>query len=80
MNEEKASLNATLGRAFVAAFGRSHELGGGRITTSLRIDQSLDPADTFGDPIGVVEDCDLKTHEKQAVLSNDRKSTLSKSG
>jgi len=38
--------------------------------TKLDMDVLLHPADAFIDPMDVVEDCDLTTYEKRAILSS----------
>ena len=39
-------------------------------TTDLEMDALLRPADAFIHPMDVVEDCDLTTYEKRAILSS----------
>jgi hypothetical protein len=71
LSEEQASVEALLQETFPdrlslrVADAMSH----GR-TTNLEMDALLHPADAFIHPMDVVEDCDLTTYEKRAVLSS----------
>jgi len=67
--EEKASLKALLDETMPERFGATTRWVAGGPRTSLNIDRLLNPADAFGQPIDVVEDCDLTTYEKRAILS-----------
>jgi hypothetical protein len=39
-------------------------------TTSLELNALLHPADAFGHPMDVIDDCDLTSYEKRAILSS----------
>jgi hypothetical protein len=64
LNDEKASVKALLRQRFPDRLpARMH-------ATSAEIAALLNPADAFGHPMDVVEDCDLTSYEKRAILSS----------
>lgn len=71
LSEEKASVEALLQATFPdrlsvrVANAMTHER-----TTDLEMNALLHPADAFMHPVDVVEDCDLTTYEKRAILSS----------
>ena len=69
LNEEKAAIKAVLQECLPEGIAASRGWVAGRPRTSLDIDRFLDPASAFGQPMDVVEDCDLTPYEKHAILS-----------
>jgi hypothetical protein len=65
LEEERACVQALLPAALPQHF-RSGVLAA---TTRPEMDALLHPADAFLHPMDVVEDCDLTSHEKRAILS-----------
>jgi len=71
LSEEQASVEALLQETFPdrLAVGMADAMTPGR-TTNLEINALLHPAEAFIHPMDVVEDCDLTTYEKRAILSS----------
>jgi len=64
LNDEKASAKALLRQTFPDRLpARMH-------ATNPEIAALLNPADAFSHPMDVVEDCDLTSYEKRAILSS----------
>ena len=66
LNDEEATLNALLRQTFPDRL--TMDISGQ--TYSPEIGALLNPADAFGHPMDVVEDCDLTSYEKRAILSS----------
>ena len=71
LNEEQAAVKALLHETFPDHFalGMPDAMSPGR-TTSLEMNALPHPANAFIHPMDVVEDCDLTTYEKRAILSS----------
>lgn len=71
LSEEQASVEALLQETFPdrLAVRMADAMPRGR-TTNLEMNALLHPADAFIHPMDVVEDCDLTTYEKRAILSS----------
>ena len=67
LNEEHAAVDALLQETFPACL--SLRMNGSR-TTNLEMAELLHPATAYGHPMDVVEDCDLTSFEKRAILSS----------
>ena len=67
MAEEQRSLQALLQEVFPDRL--SLHMDRGR-TTNLEMTELLHPAAAFGHPMDVVDDCDLTSFEKRAILSS----------
>jgi hypothetical protein len=67
LNEERAAVDALLQDTFPDRF--SLRMNSSR-TTNLEMAELLHPADAYGHPMDVVEDCDLTSYEKRAILSS----------
>lgn len=67
LNEEHAAVDALLQDTFPDRF--SLRMNGSR-TTNLDMAELLHPADAYGHPMDVVEDSDLTSYEKRAILSS----------
>jgi hypothetical protein len=71
LNEEQASMEALLRKEFPdRLFARLADRSAHRPETNLDMTALLHPADAFTHPMDVVEDCDLTTYEKRAILSS----------
>lgn len=69
--EEQASVKTILRETFPDRLClRLGEKKDARHTTNLEMAALLHPADAFSQPMDVVEDCDLTTYEKRAILSS----------
>ena len=71
LNEEQTSVEALFREEFPSCLsahlaGRSDE----GPATNLDLSALLHPADAFAHPMDVVEDCDLTSYEKRAILSS----------
>ena len=67
MSEEQRSLEALLYETFPDRLSLRIDR---RHTTNLEVTELLHPAAAFGHPMDVVEDCDLTSYEKRAILSS----------
>ncbi len=67
LSEEQASVEALLQETFPDRL--SVHMDRGR-TTNQDMAALLHPAEAFGHPMDVVEDCDLTSYEKRAILSS----------
>jgi hypothetical protein len=67
LNEERAAVDALLQEAFPDRLSLRRN---GSRTTNLEMADLLHPADAYGHPMDVVEDCDLTSYEKRAILSS----------
>jgi hypothetical protein len=67
MSEEQRSLEALLQEAFPDRLSLHMDR---RRTTNLEMTELLHPAAAFGHPMDVVDDCDLTSFEKRAILSS----------
>ncbi|TWB03645.1 hypothetical protein [Bradyrhizobium stylosanthis] len=67
MSEEQRSMEALLQEMFP---DRLSPQMASRRTTSLEIAGLLHPAEAFARPMDVVDDCDLTSYEKRAILSS----------
>ena len=71
LSEEQASVEALLQETFPDRLSlRMAERKIPGLTTNLEIAALLHPADAFSHPMDVVEDCDLTSYEKRAILSS----------
>lgn len=69
LREEQASAEVLLQGTFPDRLSPTLPRVKGRETT-LDIATLLQPADAFAHPMDVVDDCDLTSHEKRAILSS----------
>jgi hypothetical protein len=69
LREERSSAKLLLQGTFPDRLSATLPRGEGRETT-LNIAALLHPADAFAHPMDVVDDCDLTSYEKRAVLSS----------
>ena len=69
LSEEQASLKGLLREAFPDRLSVGLPRIKGR-TTTLDMAAMLHPADAFAYPMDVVDDCDLTSYEKRAILSS----------
>jgi len=71
LSEEQASVRTLLQDTFPdrLCVRTAHTMNHGR-TTNLEMTALLHPAHAFTHPMDVVEDCDLTTYEKRAILSS----------
>jgi len=70
LNEEQASVETLLQEEFPERLSaRLAARSANGLATNLDMTALLHPADAFGHPMDVVEDCDLTTYEKRAILS-----------
>src|SRR5690348_12902143 len=69
LSEEQASLKGLLREAFPDRLSAGLPRIEGR-TTTLDMAAMLHPADAFAHPMDVVDDCDLTSYEKRAILSS----------
>jgi len=71
LSEEQASVRTLLQDTFPdrLCVRTAHTMNHGR-TTNLEMTALLHPAYAFTHPMDVVEDCDLTTYEKRAILSS----------
>ena len=67
LSEEQAAVEALLQETFPHRL--SVRMDQGR-TTNQEMAALLHPAEAFGQPMDVVEDCDLTSYEKRAILSS----------
>jgi len=67
MGEEQRSVEALLQETFPDRLWQRMDRRG---TTNLEIGELLHPAEAFGHPMDVVDDCDLTSYEKRAILSS----------
>ena len=67
MNEEQRSLEALLQETFPDRLWLRMDR---RRTTNLEMTELLHPAEAFSHPMDVVDDCDLTSYEKRAILSS----------
>jgi len=71
LSEERASVEALLQETFPDRLSvRMADTTTHGRTTNLEMTALLHPADAFIHPLDVVEDCDLTTYEKRAILSS----------
>ena len=71
LNEEQASMEALLRKEFPERLSaRLADRSVHEPATNLDVTALLHPADAFTHPMDVVEDCDLTTYEKRAILSS----------
>jgi len=71
LNEEQASMDALLRKEFPDRLSaRLADRSAHGPKTNLDMTALLHPADAFAHPMDVVEDCDLTTYEKRAILSS----------
>jgi hypothetical protein len=68
LSEEQASVKELLGETFPDRLSAPLPRVKGR-TTTLDVASMLHPADAFAHPMDVVDDCDLTSYEKRAILS-----------
>jgi hypothetical protein len=69
LSEEEASVKGLLREAFPDRLSAGSERIEGR-TAPLEVSALLHPADAFEHPLDVVDDCDLTSYEKRAILSS----------
>lgn len=69
MSEEQTSIKGLLRRTFPDRLSALLPRVEGR-TTTLDMATLLHPADAFAHPMDVVDDCDLTSYEKRAILSS----------
>src|SRR6476660_5109769 len=69
LGEEQASLKALLQETFPDRLAARLPRIEGR-TTNLEMDALLHPCHAFNHPLDVVDDCDLTSYEKRAILSS----------
>ena len=69
VSEEQASLKRILREAFPDRLPAGLPRIAGR-TTALDMAALMHPADAFDHPLDVVDDCDLTSYEKRAILSS----------
>ena len=69
LSEEQASIKELLGEAFPDRLPAGLPRIAGR-TTALDMAALMHPADAFARPMDVVDDCDLTSYEKRAILSS----------
>lgn len=69
LSEEQASMQGLLREAFPDRLSAGPPRIEGR-TTTLDMAAMLHPADAFAHPMDVVDDCDLTSYEKRAILSS----------
>ena len=67
MNEERHSVEALMRETFPDRLSLRMER---RQEKNLEMAELLHPAEAFGHPMDVVEDCDLTSYEKRAILSS----------
>ncbi len=67
MGEEQRYLEALLYETFPDRLWLRRDV---RRTANLELDELLHPARAFGHPMDVVDDCDLTSYEKRAILSS----------
>jgi hypothetical protein len=67
MNEERHSVEALMRETFPDRLSLRMER---RQEKNLEMAELLHPAEAFGHPMDVVEDCDLTLYEKRAILSS----------
>ena len=67
LSEEQAAVEALLQETFPDRLSVRMDCGR---TTNQEMAALLHPAEAFGHPMDVVEDCDLTSYEKQAILSS----------
>jgi hypothetical protein len=71
LNEEQTSVEALLREEFPDRLSaRLADRSGDKPATDLDMTALLHPADAFSHPMDVVEDCDLTSYEKRAILSS----------
>ena len=71
LNEEQASVEALLREELPDRLSARFAVSGVNGTaTNLDMTALLHPADAFSHPMDVVEDCDLTSYEKRAILSS----------
>lgn len=69
LNEEQSAMKALLQESFPERVS-APPIWTNQPTTRLEIAALLQPADAFGHPLDVVDDCDLTSYEKRAILSS----------
>ena len=69
MSKEQASVKGLLRETFPDRLSAGLPRVGGR-TSTLEMAALLHPADAFAHPMDVVDDCDLTSYEKRAILSS----------
>ena len=69
LSEEQASIKGLLREAFPDRLSAGLPRIAGR-TTALDMAALMHPADAFARPMDVVDDCDLTSYEKRAILSS----------
>src|SRR6185312_10333749 len=67
MSEEQRSVEALVQETFPDRLSLHMDR---RPTTNLKMAGLLHPAEAFGHPMDVVDDCDLTSYEKRAILSS----------
>jgi hypothetical protein len=71
LNEEQASMTTLLHEEFPDRISaRLADRSVDKPATNLDMTELLRPADAFSHPMDVVEDCDLTSYEKRAILSS----------
>ncbi len=73
LSEEQASVETLLRETFSERLrlrSREEEKRGFGHTTDLEVVALLHPGDAFSHPMDVIDDCDLTTYEKRAILSS----------